>query len=331
MTRVALLGAAGMMGTVIARDLADRGVEVRALDVRGGDRVTAVDATDPAALEAALDGCVLLVNAASYRVNLGAMDAALAAGCDYVDLGGLYHVTAQQLARDATWAAAGRLAVLGCGAGPGKTNVLALWALEALGGDPVALRCASAGLDEAGPSLPYALQTLRDELAERPIVRRDGADVALDPRTVGGEVDFGDPIGVRPTLFTLHSEPLTLPAPTVDFRLGLMPEVQRALVDGASLPAPSPRTWSVQRVDAETTAGRAVARALTPPHDAWGVGGQLVSTASVAAAVADLLVAGALAGHAGVLPPEDVLTPDGLWPELERRGTTFTLDLEPAA
>lgn len=329
---IALLGAAGMMGTVIARDLVDRGHEVRRLDVRSGaDGVLAVDATDSAALTASLDGAGVLVNAAAYRVNLSAMGAALTAGCDYVDLGGMYHVTAQQLALDAAWAAAGRLAVLGCGAGPGKTNVLAVQALEALGGDPLEVRCASAGLDEAGPSLPYALATLQDELAERPMVRRAGVPVALEPRTDGGVIDFGPPIGTRPTLFTLHSEPLTVPAPDVDFRLGLAPAVVRALLDGAALPPPSPRTWSVQRVDVTTTSGRAVARAVTPPHEPWGTGGQLVSTASVAAAVADLLARGALDGVAGVRPPEDVLTADLLWPELERRRTTFTLDLEPAA
>ena len=39
----------------------------------------------------------MLVNAASYRVNLDAMRACLEAGCHYIDLGGLYRVTGRQL------------------------------------------------------------------------------------------------------------------------------------------------------------------------------------------------------------------------------------------
>ena len=39
----------------------------------------------------------MLVNSASYRVNIDAMDACLEAGCHYIDLGGLYHLTGDQL------------------------------------------------------------------------------------------------------------------------------------------------------------------------------------------------------------------------------------------
>ena len=77
----------------------------------------------------------MLVNAASYRINLAAMEAALQAGCHYVDLGGLYHVTTQQLACDAAFAAADRLAVLGAGAGPGKTNLMALLGAQVRNGN----------------------------------------------------------------------------------------------------------------------------------------------------------------------------------------------------
>ena len=39
----------------------------------------------------------MLVNSAAYRINLAATRACLDAGCHYMDLGGLYHVTAEQL------------------------------------------------------------------------------------------------------------------------------------------------------------------------------------------------------------------------------------------
>jgi hypothetical protein len=70
--------------------------------------------------------------------------------------------------------------------------------------------------------------------------------------------------------------------------------------------------------------------AHTVPHAAWGLGGGIVSTASVAAASVRLLARGELKGAAmlgmppaGALPPERVLDFDALAAELEPRGCTF--------
>jgi saccharopine dehydrogenase-like NADP-dependent oxidoreductase len=352
---VAVLGAGGIIAPAIVRDLAESpeiasltlldrdGNAARATaEAHGLGRATAaaVDALEREALTLALDGCQLLINAASYRVNLAAMDAALAAGVDYLDLGGLYHVSAQQYALHDAFAAAGRTAILGCGAGPGKTNVLAARAAREL--DEVhSVRCASAGLDEAGPSLPYALDTLRDELTEAPMALRDGVAVALEPLADGGEVAFSDPVGTRPTLYTLHSEVLTLGsslgARDVDFRLGLMPAVETALRDPSAPPlAPaSARTWSAQHVEVSGTRGgrpqTVVATALTAPHERWGIGGGIVSTGTVIAAVARLLARGELAdpllGVAphGVFAPEQLVPFDALAAELAPRGCALTL------
>ena len=64
------------------------------------------------------------------------MRACLEAGCHYIDLGGLYHVTGEQLALHDEFAAAGLLAVLGVGSSPGKTNLMAARAIA---------ECASCG------------------------------------------------------------------------------------------------------------------------------------------------------------------------------------------
>ena len=349
---VAVLGAAGTIGPAIVRDLAesdevgavlaldldaDRAERVVAAHGRSKARAGAVDATDPAALAAALAGVAVLVNAASYRINLAAMEAALQAGSHYVDLGGLYHVTTQQLARDAAFAAADRLAVLGAGAGPGKTNLMALLGAREL--DRVAeVRCASAGLDEdppPGASFPYALATLVDEVTVPPMVVRGGEAVAVEPLSDGGEIEFPDPIGRRPSIRTLHSEVLTLPgslgAREADFRLSLGPGVLDRLLElresspeelAALRPAPpSARTWSAQHVLVRGPSAEVVVTARTPPHEAWGLGGGVVSTGSVAAATARLLLRGAILAR-GALPPERCLPPDAVFAELERVGTT---------
>lgn len=357
--RVALLGAGGTIAPAIARDLAESdeieslllldldGDRARAVaEAQGGGRATgaAIDATDRQALTLALEGCGLLVNAASYRVNLGAMDACLAAGCASIDLGGLYHVTERQLALHEAFAQRGLLAILGAGAGPGKTNVMAVRAAREL--DAVdEVRCASAGLDADPPpglSTPYALGTLLDEVTESPIVVRAGRPERLAPLSDGGEIAFPDPIGLRPSIHTLHSEVLTLPttlgAERCDFRLSLGDGLLDALAELASRPRreasairpapPSAHTWSAQHVEVAGTIAGAPASvtitALTGPAPGWGLGGGIVSTASVAAAAARLYARGKLP-YAGALPPERCLSPEELFPELERRGCRFEL------
>ena len=105
-------------------------------ETHGGGKATgaALDIRDAGAAAAALAGATVLVNSASYRINLAAMEAALAAGAHYIDLGGLFHVTREQVELDERFRAAGLLAVLGMGSAPGKTSVMAARAVELLGG-----------------------------------------------------------------------------------------------------------------------------------------------------------------------------------------------------
>ena len=130
------------------------------------------DARDEDALARVLDNVDVLVNTASYRVNLHAMRACLAAGCAYLDLGGLYWMTGRQLELADEFGRAGLLALLGIGSSPGKTNLMAQRAVEVLGVEPGQVekveivaggRDPVAG-DDGRLSPPYALQTLLDEL-----------------------------------------------------------------------------------------------------------------------------------------------------------------------
>ncbi len=356
-----MLGAAGTIAPAIVADLAgspeideltllDRdGASARAVAEQHGAgtaQAAAVDGDDRQALTLAIEGHQVLVNAASYRTNLAAMDAALAADCCYLDLGGLYHVTAQQLRLHEAFAERGLLAILGCGAAPGKTNVMAVRGAREL--DRVdAVRCSSAGLDgdpAPGFAAPYALETLIDELTLEPIVVRDGVARAVAPLTDGGTVAFSDPIGPRGSLYTLHSEVLTLPgslgAASCDFRLSLEPAVRERLLELAALPReelrsirparPSGSTFSAQHVELAGMRDGAPATvtvtAMTRPDDELRFGGGVRSTATVASSVVRLFARGDLrrAGF-GVLPPERALTPELLFPELEARGCTFTV------
>jgi lysine 6-dehydrogenase len=350
--RVAVLGAGGTIATAIGRDLAtsdevdalslldldaDRAAAVA--EAHGGGKATAsaVDARGEGGLSAALADQDVLVNSASYRVNLDAMGACLDAGCHYLDLGGLYHVAKEQFELHEDFAQRGLLALLGIGSAPGKTNLMGLIAKRELG-DVARMDVAAAGRDldpPAGFSVPYALRTILDELTLPPIVVRDGKPAEVEPLEPGGEVDFGEPIGEADTIYTLHTETLTFPTsfdcPEVSFRLSLRPGVVdrvRALADaseeeveraGHEARPPSPRTVGVHLVEA-TGAGRALrVRAVTEPMAEWGIGGGVVSTASPAAAAVRLLARGRIEAR-GALPPELCLDPDEMFDELSARG-----------
>jgi lysine 6-dehydrogenase len=366
--RVAVLGAGGTIAPAIVRDLAEsaetESLLLLDLDLERAERVAAEHgarkataaradamalADAPDSLFAALAGCDVLVNSASYRVNLSAMDACLAAGAHYLDLGGLYWMAGRQLERSPEFEAAGLLALLGIGSAPGKTNLLASWAVEELGRAVDRIDVSAAGRDLDPPdgfSVPYALRTLVDELTMPPVVLRGGGPAEIVPMTAGGSVDFGEPIGPAETIYTLHSEMRTF-AESFDcregsFRLSLAPavlervkalagssaeEIERAA--GEAVP-PSPRTVSVHLVEAESSGRKARVRAVTEPMEAWGIGGGVVSTAAPAAAAVRLLARGRIAAR-GALPPEQCLDRRELFTELEQRGCRFEINVEEAA
>ena len=353
--KVAILGAGGTIAPAIVHDLGqsaevermvlldlDRGRAEAVGERHGAGKAVAqsVDASDPDGLARALDGADVLVNSASYRLNVEAMRACLAAGCHYLDLGGLYWMTLRQLELDRDFAAAGLLAVLGIGSSPGKTNLMARRGVGELGGEGIeSIDVAAAGRDPQARDdgrlhPPYAVQTLLDELRLEPVVLRDGAAEHVAPLSDGGGVDFGPPVGRAPTIFTLHSELATFGpsfgARQASFRLSLAPalleqlkelaaadEAQVASAARAASPQ-SDRTVSVHVVEVQAEDGRSVrVRSLTEPH--FGLGGSVVSTATPAAATVRLLARGALSAR-GVLPPERCIEPDEMFAELATRG-----------
>ena len=363
---VAVLGAAGTIAPAIVHDLAqsEEVASMALLDLdpdkaaavaeqHGAGKATAagIDARDVDALAGAIRdaGAGVLLNTASYRINLEAMRASLKAGCHYLDLGGLYRTTLRQLELSAEFERAGRLAVLGIGSSPGKTNLMAAEAVRRLvdaGVDREAidsLDVFAAGRDPAAPSdgrlrPPYAIQTLLDELTLEPVVLRDGRAEEIAPLSPGGIVEYGEPIGPAETIYTLHSELATFGESFgcrgASFRLSLAPALLERLKELVGAPSeevaqaareaasPSNETVSVHLVRASAAGGEAVtARAITRPH--FGLGGSVISTATPAAACARLFARGALSAT-GVHPPERCIEPALMFAELEARGCTFS-------
>lgn len=361
--KAAVLGAAGTIAPAILRDLAaseevesmllldlDGDRAASAASEHGGSKATsrAVDARNADRLASVLADADVLVNAASYRINLDAMRACLRAGCNYLDLGGLYHVTRSERERSAEFERAGLLAILGIGSSPGKTNLMAQLAvseLKAQGSELESIEVAAAGRDPVASAdgrlrPPYAIQTLLDELTLNPVVIRDGEAIEIDPLSDGGNVDYGDPIGSAETIYTLHSELATFAESfgcrNASFRLSLAPRllVELKRLVGASeenvataareAASPSNETVSVHLVTASGAGGKRIrVRAVTRPH--FGLGGSIVSTAAPAAATVRLLARGSLTAT-GALPPELCIDTREMFAELEARGCTFSFE-----
>jgi saccharopine dehydrogenase (NAD+, L-lysine-forming) len=349
-----VLGAGGTIAPAIVRDLAESEevVALRLLDLdlrraeavaieHGGGKAEAYEADARGNLAERLAGIDVLVNSAAYRINLAAMEACLEAGCHYMDLGGLYHVTAQQLERSPQFEQRGLLALLGIGSAPGKVNLLAKRAVRELGTEPSSILVAAAGRDlepPEGRSFPYALPTLLDEITLPPMALINGRPEELKPLQPGPTVDFGEPIGEAETIFTLHSEVLTFGesfgAPNVTFALSLRPEVLSELRELAgaseeqvaeaarSASPPSPRTQAVHLVEVSGAERSLRARSITGPHEEWGLGGGIVSTASPCAAAVRLLARRSITAT-GAMPAERCIDPDEMFGELETRGVRF--------
>lgn len=229
MSRIIVLGGAGLMGRIAVKDLAasetvrevviadrdvDLGRKVAALLPRGRAKVTVIpaDVTDHEGLVNVLQGSDAVLNAVHYYFNLEVMRACLKAGLHYTDLGGLFHVTRKQLDLHDEFAAAGLTAVLGMGSAPGIPNIQARYAVERL--DTVdSIRIYDGILPPRGDDIRfgYAIPTIIDELLMPPMVFRDGGFVAEEPLACPEDYWFTPPIGLLRCHLSLHSEVATLP------------------------------------------------------------------------------------------------------------------------
>ncbi len=229
--RYSVLGGAGAMGRITVRDLVETAgprdeIMVADFDLAGARALAAslrdrrvravrVDVRDRAGAARALAGTFALINDAQYQLNPAAMELALALRCHYIDLGGLFHVTRRQLGFHRRFLAADRTALLGMGAAPGITNLLARWAADGL--DTVReIHTRVGSMDrtryEPAPALAvsYSLKTILEEFSFRPAVFTKGRLVFVEPMSGDSPHRFPPPVGLRRPMYTLHSELATL-------------------------------------------------------------------------------------------------------------------------
>jgi saccharopine dehydrogenase-like NADP-dependent oxidoreductase len=234
--RITVVGGAGAMGRIIVRDLVETAPDdieialadydkaaalavVRGLPRRRGRRavlVQHVDVTRKAEAKRALAGTTVLVNACHHSFNLRLMDIALACGSHYTDLGGLFHVTREQLRLHQAFARAGRLAICGMGSAPGIVNVMARAAADRL--ETVSEIHIAVGTIDRTPrrhpgllATSYTIHTVLDEASQPAALFTGGTLRFVEPLSGADAVDFPAPVGRQYPARTLHSELATLP------------------------------------------------------------------------------------------------------------------------
>ncbi len=251
--RAVILGGCGAMGSEATRDLAttsdfdEIGIadldrekaqaladSLNASTGRGHVQAAYVDASDEDALVTLLRGQDVAVNTMTYHFRLQATRAAIRAGVNYLDLGGL-HNTPKQLALDHEAQAAGVTIILGCGATPGVTNILARRGADDL--DTVeAVHIAFASHRSIAPS-PGLLDTILDEFSPEAsrFYYKDGHLVQVQPFDGARLITFQPPVGEQEVYFVPHSETHTLPRfigkglRLVEVRGAWRPETMQAL------------------------------------------------------------------------------------------------------
>ncbi len=226
--KIAILGA-GQTGRCAVRALAeskevDGGVvadldEAAAREVtdslgKGKFRSGQVDVRNIEKTAELVRGCDVVINGVQYYFNLDVMSAALKAGANYLDFGGLYHTTLKQLKLDGAFRAKNLLAIVGMGGQPGITNILARKAADSLDRvDSILVRDGARDFTEGRPPflVTWSLDTFLDELSMPAPVFEDGATKMVPPLSRKETVDFPEPVGRLDTYVTIHSEVATLP------------------------------------------------------------------------------------------------------------------------
>ena len=224
-----VLGGAGAMGRITARDLAETaGPDVRivvadyhidkARDLAAslkhpGAEAVQIDIRRPDQAEQALKGATVILNSLPYAFNLEVMVLALRLGAHYTDLGGLFHMTRQQRELDHRFEEAGLTALLGIGAAPGITNLLAQLAvaeMEQVQEVHVRLAAVDHTRYKHVPALPvsYSFKTILEEFSLPPAVFTKGRYKFLKPMAEMDPYRFPAPVGVQKPMHTLHSEVL---------------------------------------------------------------------------------------------------------------------------
>jgi len=158
----------------------------------------------------------IIINCLQYQYNIDVMKFALKIKANYIDLGGLFHFTNKQLELNDEFKKNKLLAVIGMGASPGITNILANKAYEHFDIlKEIHIRLGSKdntkySFKQALP-ISYSLKTILEEFSFKPAIFTKGKLKFLNPMSGMKIHKFPKPVGKVKPMYTIHSEIATLP------------------------------------------------------------------------------------------------------------------------
>ncbi|MDP2672866.1 MAG: saccharopine dehydrogenase NADP-binding domain-containing protein [Nanoarchaeota archaeon] len=229
----------GSMGKIIAKDLAEtfngkvvylaREVNsVKNLAKKYDAEIRYADISKPKTLVKAFYEIDVVIHAVHHEFNLDVMKACLKSKTNYIDLGGLYHYTKKQLKLNQQFKKANLTAIIGMGASPGITNVLAKYASRLLDKiEDIEIKIGTKDFStykQISPlSASYSMQTILEEFSWKPAVFVNGKIKFVEPISGREEYKFPEPVGTQKPQYTIHSEiatlPYTLKAKNVSFKI----------------------------------------------------------------------------------------------------------------
>lgn len=222
--KILVLGGAGAMGMVTARDLAESPavseIILGDVDIKKAEhvakwirskKVSVKKIGDKASLLKAMREADAVANATPYHLNFEMTKTAMEAKKDLTDLGGVYHMTLKQLELNDTAEKAGVTIAIGCGLAPGIADVLAKYGTDKLDHvEEVHIRYGEVNLTPA--KYKWTFRTVLEEYTSGPVIYEKGKFRQLSPFSGKHVVKFPDPIGERPCCYALYSGIATLPS-----------------------------------------------------------------------------------------------------------------------
>lgn len=223
--KILVLGGAGAMGMVTVRDLAEspQVSEVIIGDVNvekaekiaewaGKEKISVkkVDVSNVESLTMAMKDVDAVANAAPYHLNLIVTKAAIQAGRNLTDLGGVYYMTLKQLGLNDEAKRANVSIVLGCGLAPGVADILAKYGADKLDKvEEVHIWYGDRSFEPA--KYKWSFRTVLEEYTKGPVIYENGEFRRLPPFSGKQLVKFPAPVGERACCYALYSGLATLP------------------------------------------------------------------------------------------------------------------------
>ena len=212
---VSLLATNSKINTIIVGDIDTKKAENVIKEVSSSKVLfRKVDITDVKTTAELIKGSDLVINTAGYQFNLYGMKSALKAGVNYVDPGGLFHITKEQYKLNDEFKKSGLIALLCMGAAPGNTNLMAKYGVDQLDSvDEIGVfDCVHDISEEDAPiKFSWHMDSVLDGLIKEPIIYKNGDYIKLKPFDGKEEIYLPDPIGRIEVIYRIHSEVFSLP------------------------------------------------------------------------------------------------------------------------